>query len=36
MRAFQSKTRMEAEQLNILARRLQDLAQRNSDLRRYL
>jgi len=27
---------MEAEQLNIVARRLQDLGQRNAELRRYL
>jgi len=27
---------MEAEQLNAIARRLQDLSQRNAELRRYL
>jgi len=27
---------MEAEQLNIVTRRLQDLGQRNTELRRYL
>jgi len=27
---------MEAEQLNAIARRLQDLGQRNAELRRYL
>jgi len=34
---FATDTRsMEAEQLNIVARRLQDLGQRNAELRRYL
>jgi len=33
---FPIRTAMEAEQLNTLARRLQDLGQRNAELRRYL
>jgi hypothetical protein len=31
-----AKTVMEAEQLNAIVRRLQDLSQRNAELRRYL
>jgi len=31
-----SSTPMEAEQLNAIARRLQDLSRRNAELRRYL
>jgi hypothetical protein len=29
-------TKMQAEELNAVARRLQDLSQRNAELRRYL
>jgi hypothetical protein len=36
MRGFEPGHSMEAEQLNALVRRLQDLAQRNAELRRYL
>jgi len=31
-----AETAMEAEQLNAIARRLSDLSQRNTELRRYL
>jgi len=35
-RFFSADPIMEAEQLNAIARRLQDLSQRNAELRRYL
>ena len=35
-RVFRIDTAMQAEQLNAIARRLQDLSQRNAELRRYL